>query len=123
MVYHIFYHTCDRCCSLADNANIRFVQVIPLHPPPGDMSNERTVQIEGTSEQIEAAKQMVNEVIEVCIAILYFMGSVFILVIHYCVLEVWRIIIIMSFGFRYVCALLLSLRSVFSFLWARDVDC
>jgi len=97
--------------------------VIPLHPPPGDMSNERTVQIEGTSEQIEAAKQMVNEVIEVCIAILYFMGSVFILVIHYCVLEVWRIIIIMSFGFRYVCALLLSLCFFFSFLWAGDVDC
>ncbi|XP_074317321.1 uncharacterized protein LOC141653451 [Silene latifolia] len=40
------------------------VQVIPLHPPPGDMSMERTVQIDGTSEQIEAAKQMVYEVTE-----------------------------------------------------------
>lgn len=40
------------------------VQVIPLHPPPGDTSGERTVQIEGSSEQIEIAKQMVNEVIE-----------------------------------------------------------
>ncbi|XP_076926204.1 uncharacterized protein LOC143589272 [Bidens hawaiensis] len=39
------------------------IQVIPLHLPPGDTSTERTVQIDGTSEQIEAAKQMVNEVI------------------------------------------------------------
>lgn len=38
------------------------IQVIPLHLPPGDMSRERTVQIEGTSEQIEAAKQLVDEV-------------------------------------------------------------
>ncbi|KAG8375654.1 hypothetical protein BUALT_Bualt10G0122800 [Buddleja alternifolia] len=38
------------------------IQVIPLHLPPGDMSRERTVQIEGTSEQIEAARQLVNEV-------------------------------------------------------------
>lgn len=43
------------------------LQVIPLHLPPGDMSKERTVQIDGTSEQIEAAKQMVEEVTsEVC---------------------------------------------------------
>ncbi|KAG8381827.1 hypothetical protein BUALT_Bualt05G0013300 [Buddleja alternifolia] len=43
------------------------IQVIPLHLPPGDMSKERTVQIDGTSEQIEAAKQLVEEVIsEVC---------------------------------------------------------
>ncbi|XP_022001756.1 far upstream element-binding protein 2 [Helianthus annuus] len=39
------------------------IQVIPLHLPPGDTSTERTVQIDGTSDQIEAAKQMVNEVI------------------------------------------------------------
>ncbi|KAK6140847.1 hypothetical protein DH2020_025415 [Rehmannia glutinosa] len=38
------------------------IQVIPLHLPPGDMSRERTVQIDGTSEQIEAAKQLVEEV-------------------------------------------------------------
>ncbi|XP_073047536.1 uncharacterized protein [Primulina eburnea] len=37
------------------------IQVIPLHLPPGDTSKERTVQIDGTSEQIEAAKQLVNE--------------------------------------------------------------
>lgn len=42
-----------------------FLQVIPLHLPPGDAPMERTVQIDGTSEQIEIAKQMVNEVIEV----------------------------------------------------------
>lgn len=43
------------------------MQVIPLHLPPGDLSQERTVQIDGTSEQIEAAKLMVDEVIsEVC---------------------------------------------------------
>ncbi|XP_075476410.1 uncharacterized protein LOC142517831 [Primulina tabacum] len=39
------------------------IQVIPLHLPPGDASKERTVQIDGTSEQIEAAKQLVYEVI------------------------------------------------------------
>ncbi|KAL8152279.1 hypothetical protein V2J09_010039 [Rumex salicifolius] len=39
------------------------VQVIPLHPPPGDTSTERTVQIDGSAEQVEAAKQLVNEVI------------------------------------------------------------
>ncbi|KAK4599119.1 hypothetical protein RGQ29_009257 [Quercus rubra] len=39
------------------------IQVIPLHLPPGDTSIERTLQIDGTSEQIETAKQLVNEVI------------------------------------------------------------
>ncbi|KAF5468067.1 hypothetical protein F2P56_012249 [Juglans regia] len=39
------------------------IQVIPLHLPPGDPSTERTLQIDGTSEQIESAKQLVNEVI------------------------------------------------------------
>ncbi|XP_030490926.2 uncharacterized protein LOC115707184 [Cannabis sativa] len=39
------------------------IQVIPLHLPPGDTSNERTLQIDGTSEQIESAKVLVNEVI------------------------------------------------------------
>ncbi|XP_077209780.1 uncharacterized protein LOC143845355 isoform X2 [Tasmannia lanceolata] len=38
------------------------IQLIPLHPPPGDTSTERTVQIEGTKEQIESAKQLVEEV-------------------------------------------------------------
>ncbi|XP_022861903.1 far upstream element-binding protein 1-like isoform X1 [Olea europaea var. sylvestris] len=38
------------------------IQVIPLHLPPGDTSTERTLQIDGTSEQIEIAKQLVNEV-------------------------------------------------------------
>ncbi|XP_068647219.1 uncharacterized protein [Aristolochia californica] len=38
------------------------IQLIPLHLPPGDTSTERTVQIDGTPEQIEAAKQLVNEV-------------------------------------------------------------
>ncbi|XP_015884471.1 uncharacterized protein LOC107420113 [Ziziphus jujuba] len=39
------------------------IQVIPLHLPPGDTSIERTLQIDGTSEQIDNAKQLVNEVI------------------------------------------------------------
>ncbi|EPS61505.1 hypothetical protein M569_13290, partial [Genlisea aurea] len=39
------------------------IQIVPLHLPPGDISEERRVQIEGNSEQIEAAKQMVNELI------------------------------------------------------------
>ncbi|KAF8388849.1 hypothetical protein HHK36_025529 [Tetracentron sinense] len=38
------------------------IQLIPLHLPPGDTSTERTVQIEGTKEQIESAKQLINEV-------------------------------------------------------------
>lgn len=37
--------------------------MIPLHLPPGDTSTERTLQIDGSSEQIESAKQLVNEVI------------------------------------------------------------
>jgi hypothetical protein len=37
--------------------------VIPLHLPSGDTSTERIVQIDGTSEQIEAGKQLVNKVI------------------------------------------------------------
>jgi hypothetical protein len=45
--------------------------VIPLHLPPGDTSQERTLQIDGTNEQIESAKQLVNEVIsEVCLLML-----------------------------------------------------
>ena len=44
------------------------MQVIPLHLPPGDPATERTLQINGTPEAIEAAKLMVNEVIsEVCL--------------------------------------------------------
>ncbi|KAI4316545.1 hypothetical protein L6164_024520 [Bauhinia variegata] len=39
------------------------IQVIPLHLPPGDASTHRTLQIDGTSEQLESAKQLVNEVI------------------------------------------------------------
>ncbi|XP_057427385.1 uncharacterized protein LOC130720716 [Lotus japonicus] len=39
------------------------IQVIPLHLPPGDTSTERTLKIEGNSEQIESAKQLVNSVI------------------------------------------------------------
>lgn len=47
------------------------LQVIPLHLPPGDTSTERTLQIDGTSEQIESAKQLVNEVIsEVCCSLI-----------------------------------------------------
>ncbi|RZS01011.1 hypothetical protein BHM03_00030812 [Ensete ventricosum] len=48
--------------------NFSVIQVIPLHLPPGDTSTERIVYIDGTTEQIEAAKQLVNEVTsEVCI--------------------------------------------------------
>ena len=38
-------------------------QVVPLHLPPGDTSAERNIFINGTKEQIEAAKELVNEVI------------------------------------------------------------
>ncbi|GFP98640.1 far upstream element-binding protein 3 [Phtheirospermum japonicum] len=47
------------------------IQVIPLHLPPGDMSKERTVQIDGTSEQIEAARQLVEEVTSERLADIY----------------------------------------------------
>uniref|UniRef100_A0A1J3JUL0 Far upstream element-binding protein 1 n=1 Tax=Noccaea caerulescens TaxID=107243 RepID=A0A1J3JUL0_NOCCA len=39
------------------------IQVIPLHLPPGDPTPERTLQIDGTNDQIEHAKQLVNEII------------------------------------------------------------
>ncbi|CAH8369552.1 unnamed protein product [Eruca vesicaria subsp. sativa] len=39
------------------------IQVIPLHLPPGDPTPERTLQIDGTTDQIEHAKQLVNEII------------------------------------------------------------
>uniref|UniRef100_A0A804QNB4 Uncharacterized protein n=1 Tax=Zea mays TaxID=4577 RepID=A0A804QNB4_MAIZE len=39
-----------------------FQAVIPLHLPAGDTSTERTVHIDGTQEQIEAAKQLISEV-------------------------------------------------------------
>ncbi|KAG7567822.1 K Homology domain type 1 superfamily [Arabidopsis thaliana x Arabidopsis arenosa] len=39
------------------------IQVIPLHLPPGDPTPERTLQIDGITEQIEHAKQLVNEII------------------------------------------------------------
>jgi far upstream element-binding protein len=38
------------------------LQVIPLHLPPGDPATERTLYIDGTTEQIEIAKQLVSEV-------------------------------------------------------------
>ncbi|XP_058074050.1 uncharacterized protein LOC131222849 [Magnolia sinica] len=39
------------------------IQLIPLHLPPGDTSTERTIQIDGTKEQVESAKQLINEVV------------------------------------------------------------
>ncbi|CAL5206164.1 unnamed protein product [Lathyrus oleraceus] len=39
------------------------IQVIPLHLPPGDTSTERTLKIEGTSEQIDSAKQLVDSIL------------------------------------------------------------
>ncbi|KAL6211648.1 hypothetical protein ACLB2K_016871 [Fragaria x ananassa] len=39
------------------------IQIVPLHLPPGDTSTERSVYINGGQEQIEAAKELVNEVI------------------------------------------------------------
>lgn len=40
-----------------------YLQVIPLHLPPGDPTPERTLQIDGTTDQIEHAKHLVNEII------------------------------------------------------------
>ncbi|KAI3916674.1 hypothetical protein MKW92_006862 [Papaver armeniacum] len=39
------------------------IQLIPLLPLHGDTSTERTVYIDGTTEQIVAAKQLINEVV------------------------------------------------------------
>ncbi|XP_074292927.1 uncharacterized protein LOC141619806 [Silene latifolia] len=39
------------------------IQVVPLHLPPGDTSTERNVYINGTQDQIDSAKELVNEVI------------------------------------------------------------
>lgn len=45
--------------------------MVPLHLPPGDTATDRNLYIDGTSEQIEAAKQLVAEVIsEVWLCIL-----------------------------------------------------
>ncbi|XVF23142.1 hypothetical protein REPUB_Repub13aG0012300 [Reevesia pubescens] len=38
------------------------VKVIPLHLPPGDTSTERTLHIDGISEQIKNARELVDEV-------------------------------------------------------------
>ena len=47
------------------------IQVIPLHLPPGDTSTERTLHIDGTSEQIKTARELVDEVIsEVCLDVI-----------------------------------------------------
>jgi hypothetical protein len=58
------------------------VQVVPLHLPPGDLSTERTVYIDGTKEQIEIAKQLVNEVIssEVRFLSLFIIFLIFVIV-------------------------------------------
>jgi far upstream element-binding protein len=39
------------------------IQLIPLHLPEGDTSTERTVQMTGSKKQIEAAQELINEVI------------------------------------------------------------
>ncbi|OMO86582.1 hypothetical protein COLO4_21037 [Corchorus olitorius] len=39
------------------------IQVIPLHLPPGDTSTERSLHIDGTSEQIKLARALVDDVI------------------------------------------------------------
>ncbi|XP_077217375.1 uncharacterized protein LOC143851776 [Tasmannia lanceolata] len=39
------------------------IQIIPLHLPPGDTSTERTIYMNGTMEQIESAKELINEII------------------------------------------------------------
>ncbi|GAB2267272.1 hypothetical protein Dimus_002258 [Dionaea muscipula] len=39
------------------------IQVVPLHPPPNDTSTERSIYISGTEEQIDSAKELINEVI------------------------------------------------------------
>ncbi|KAL1204388.1 Protein BTR1 [Cardamine amara subsp. amara] len=39
------------------------IQVIPLHLPPGDPTPERTLQIDGTTDQIEHAKRLVDDII------------------------------------------------------------
>ncbi|POO03055.1 Polyribonucleotide nucleotidyltransferase [Trema orientale] len=39
------------------------IQIIPLHLPPGDTSTERNVYIDGSQEQIDSAKELINEVV------------------------------------------------------------
>lgn len=63
--------------------------MIPLHLPPGDTSTERTVQIDGTSEQIESAKQLVNDVIsEVNFVVCWFVAFVLFTFAHELFLQV-----------------------------------
>ncbi|GAB4853954.1 hypothetical protein Ancab_018162 [Ancistrocladus abbreviatus] len=39
------------------------IQVVPLHLPAGDASTERSVYINGTKDQIDSAKEFINEVV------------------------------------------------------------
>ncbi|KAK9050849.1 hypothetical protein SSX86_030181 [Deinandra increscens subsp. villosa] len=48
--------------SMQINSGAR-IQVIPTQMPHSDSSTERTLQIDGTDDQIEAAKQLVKEII------------------------------------------------------------
>ena len=52
-----------------------------MHLPPGDPTPERTLQIDGTTDQIEHAKQLVNEILsgEVCLIVLFAMDCVWLL--------------------------------------------
>ena len=78
--FHMTFHYFVITMLLTSHVLLSFImyclsfQVIPLHLPPGDTSTERTLKIEGTPEQIESAKQMVNQVIsgEVCLVPILF---------------------------------------------------
>jgi hypothetical protein len=61
---------------LANDLNLHMMilfQLVPLHLPEGDISTSRTVQVIGNKQQIEAAQEMINDLIsEVCITKCFF---------------------------------------------------
>lgn len=69
-------------------------QLIPLHLPPGDTTTERNLHIDGTKEQIEAAKQLVDEVTsEVCMWVCSYLYSLLVITRLYYLLIIAKLLL------------------------------
>uniref|UniRef100_M4CU82 K Homology domain-containing protein n=1 Tax=Brassica campestris TaxID=3711 RepID=M4CU82_BRACM len=92
------------------------IQVIPLHLPPGDPTPERTLQIDGTTDQIEHAKQLVNEIISGEGKVLYSLifdipwSPLVIKVVTDNMLLCYANFAFKNIGFIYICMLLVSAK-------------
>lgn len=63
LLRHVEPNTQGHAGYLIPECYLIILQIIPLHLPPGDTSTERSVYINGLKEQIESAKELINEVI------------------------------------------------------------